>query len=54
MFIRPIASLLGAEGMMLENACLYARIILLALPFNILQVLFQTFFITAEKPQLGF
>ncbi len=53
-FIRPIASLLGAEGMMLENACLYARIILLALPFNILQVFFQTFFITAEKPQLGF
>lgn len=53
-FIRPIASLLGAEGMMLENACLYARIILLALPFNVLQVFFQTFFVTAEKPQLGF
>ena len=53
-FIRPIASALGAEGQMLENACLYARIIFLALPFNILQVYFQTFFITAEKPQLGF
>lgn len=54
LFIRPMATALGAEGEMLENACLYARIIFLALPFNILQVYFQTFFITAEKPQLGF
>ncbi|MBR3596861.1 MAG: MATE family efflux transporter [Clostridia bacterium] len=53
-FIRPIATILGAEGEILNNACLYARIIFLALPFNILQVYFQTFFITAEKPQLGF
>lgn len=29
-------SALGAEGEMLENAVLYARIILLALPFNVL------------------
>ena len=54
LFIRPIASALGAEGEMLNNACLYACIILLALPFNILQVYFQSFFITAEKPELGF
>ena len=53
-FIRPIAAALGAEGEMLNNACLYARIILLVLPFNILQVYFQAFFITAEKPELGF
>ena len=52
-FIRPIASMLGAEGEMLENAALYARIILLALPFNVLQLLFQAFFVTAERPQLG-
>lgn len=52
-FIKPIATLLGAEGEMLENAALYARIILLALPFNVLQLLFQSFFVTAEKPQLG-
>lgn len=52
-FIRPIASLLGAEGAMLENAVIYARIILLALPFNVLQLLFQSFFVTAEKPKLG-
>lgn len=53
-FIRPIASLLGGEGEMLSNACLYARVLLFALPFSILQVYFQTFFITAEKPVLGF
>lgn len=52
-FTRPIAILLGAEGEMLSNAVLYARIILLVLPFNVLQFLFQSFFVTAEKPQLG-
>ncbi len=53
-FLRPIAAFLGAEGEMLEYAVVYGRIILLALPFNILQFLFQSFFVTAEKPQLGF
>ena len=53
-YIRPISVLLGAEGELLENCVIYARIILLALPFNILQFLFQSFFVTAEKPQLGF
>ncbi len=52
-FIRPIAALLGAEGDILEYAITYARIILLALPFNVLQMLFQSFFVTAEKPNLG-
>ena len=51
--IRPIASLLGAEGEMLENCVLYGRIILVALPLFMLQMEFQSFFITAEKPQLG-
>lgn len=52
-FIRPIARLLGAEGQLLEDAVLYGRILLAALPFNILQMLFQSFFVTAEKPELG-
>lgn len=52
-FIRPIAALLGAKGQLLENSVIYARIILVALPFNILQYLFQSFFVTAEKPHLG-
>ena len=52
-FMRPIATALGGTGEMLENAVLYGRIILLALPFNVLQYLFQSFFVTAEKPKLG-
>lgn len=52
-FIRPIAALLGAEGEMLENCVTYGRIILIALPAFILQYAFQSFFITAQKPQLG-
>lgn len=52
-FIRPIASLLGAGGALLDHCALYARIILAALPFYILQVMFQSFFSAAEKPTLG-
>lgn len=52
-FIRPISALLGAEGELLENCVVYARIILAALPFYVLQLLFQSFFPAAEKPQLG-
>ncbi len=53
LLIRPIASWLGAEGEFLEQCVLYGRIILLANPFFVLQMEFQSFFITAEKPRLG-
>lgn len=52
-FIRPIASFLGAEGQMLEDSVVYGRVILLAIPAYILQYEFQCLFATAEKPQLG-
>lgn len=52
-FIRPVASILGAEGEMLDSCVVYARIILCALPAFMLQMEFQSFFITAEKPQIG-
>lgn len=52
-FIRPIAAFLGATSEMLDNCVLYGRIILIALPFFMLQYEFQSFFATAEKPQLG-
>lgn len=52
--MRMIASLLGAQGELLENCVLYGRIIMFALPFFMLQFEFQSFFVTAEKPQLGF
>ena len=52
-FIRPVASMLGATGQLLEYCVLYSRIIFIALPAFMLQIEFQSFFITAEKPQLG-
>ena len=52
-FIRPVCIALGAQGALLENCVLYARINLLSLPFFILQLMFQNFFVAAEKPQLG-
>ena len=54
LFIRPISILLGAEGELLENCVVYARINLVALPFFILQFIFQSFFVAAERPQIGF
>lgn len=53
-FIRPIARALKATDDMLGDCVTYGRIILCALPFYMLQMEFQSFFITAEKPQLGF
>lgn len=52
-FLRPIAILLGAEGEMLENCVLYGRILLVALPFLMLQYAFTSLAVTAEKPKLG-
>ncbi len=53
LFIRPIAALLGAQGTMLDQCVSYGRVILLALPAYTLQFEFQSFFATAERPQLG-
>ena len=48
-----VASLLGAAGELHRIAVVYGRILAAAqMPF-MLQVAFQTFFITAEKPKLG-
>lgn len=51
--LRPVAALLGAEGAMLEDCVTYGRIILAALPAYMLQLEFQSLFVTAEKPHLG-
>ena len=53
LFLRPVAALLGAEGELLEQCVTYGRIVLLALPAYLFQFEFQSFFVTAEKPQLG-
>ncbi|MCI8331308.1 MAG: MATE family efflux transporter [Clostridiales bacterium] len=52
-FLRPIVSLIGAKDDMLDYCVTYGRIILLSLPAYILQMEFQSFFVTAEKPKLG-
>ncbi len=52
-FVRPIAALLGAEGQMLDDCVTYGRILMVSMPFYMLQYEFQSFFITAEKPKLG-
>lgn len=51
--LRPISILLGAQGAMIRYCVSYGRIILLALTAFMLQNLFQSFLITAEKPKLG-
>lgn len=53
LLIRPIAVLLGAQGEMLNECVKYGRIILIALPAFMLQLEFQSFCSTAEKPNLG-
>ena len=52
-YIESIAKLLGAEGELLEYSVIYSRIILLALPFLMLQYAFSSLLVAAEKPKLG-
>ena len=54
LLLRPVALMLGAEGEMLDYALRYGRVLMLSLPTFILQNMFQSFFVTAEKPHLGF
>lgn len=52
-FARPIAGALGASGELLENCVIYSRILFIALTAFVLQNIFQSFFVTAEKPTLS-
>lgn len=51
--MRPVASLMGATGQMLDDCTLYGTIISLSLPAYMLQLSFQSIFICAERPTLG-
>lgn len=53
LLVPSVASLLGAEGELLSNCILYGRINFISLPAFMLQNVFQSFFVTAEKPKLG-
>lgn len=52
-FAHPIAKALGASGELLENCVVYSRILFIALTAFVLQNIFQSFFVTAEKPTLS-
>jgi len=51
--LKPAAAFLGAKGTMLEDCVVYGRIILIFQTAFMLQNVFQSFLITAEKPKLG-
>lgn len=51
--LRPAAGALGAQGAMLEDCVRYGGILLPATGAFMLQNVFQSFFITAERPRLG-
>lgn len=52
-FIRNIAEWLGATDALMEYCVSYGRLLLIALTPFMLQNVFQSFFVTAERPDLG-
>ena len=52
-FMPHIAAILGAEGELLADSTLYGRILMISIPFFVMQTEFQTLFPAAEKPKLG-
>ncbi len=53
-FMEPTAAVLGATGQMAKDATLYGRMMMISMPFFILQYAFQSFFVTAGRPKYGF
>lgn len=53
LFLRPMASMMGAQGQLLEDCLTYGHMIMIAIPFYVLQYEFQCLFATAGKPKLG-
>lgn len=52
-FMPEIAEALGADEEMLGMCVLYARLVLIGLPAFMLQNVFQSFMVTAQKPKIG-
>ena len=51
--LKKILLKMGADDAMLGYGMIYGRLVLLGIPFYMLQNMFQNFLIAAEKPQLG-
>lgn len=52
--LRPLLVALGASGQMLEDGIVYGSILVMSVPFSILQYLFQELMMTAGKPDMAF
>lgn len=53
LFLEPLMSFLGAEGVLRPLVADYLRILLCFSPMALFQMLFQNFFVTAGRPKLG-
>lgn len=52
-FLEPLCSMLGANGRLMADCKAYLGTLLLFVPASVLQILFQSFFVTAGRPGLG-
>ena len=53
LFLEPLMSFLGAEGVLRPLVADYLNLLLLFAPMSLFQMLFQNFFVTAGRPKLG-
>lgn len=51
--LQPICQVLGATDLLLPNCKIYLQTLIYFAPACVLQMLFQTFFVTAGKPTIG-
>lgn len=51
--LEPVLAAFGVEGELMVQSLLYGRILLPFIPVFMLQFMFQSFMITAERPKLG-
>ena len=51
--LEPVSIAFGAEDVILDQCVSYGRILCVSMPFFMAQNMFQSFFIAAEKPNLG-
>lgn len=52
-FLEPIARLLGADDVLMHDCLVYGRLLLAAVPAQMLQISFQSFLVVAERPKMG-
>ena len=52
-FLRPILCIAGASELLMKDCLIYGKILLIAMPFCVLQVVFSKFLVVMEKPEVG-